>query len=252
MSYNVDSCQTKEVEIMRIAICDNELFYVKDIVERIKKYEFHDTKPTIIDGYVQGTQLLDAFRVEPYDIVFLDIELGEDMNGIEIAKVMKDIKPNCIFIFITAYHCYLTESMWLGADLFIDKPVNSELFDMELQHAYHVYKRLNRTVKFATTDGKVYIKTDDIIYLETSYGKYKLKTTKRHYYGNLKRIIKSRQQLLDYHFFPLNRSIIINFKHVKSFCFDYVTMSNDDILPLTKRIRKEFKEKYFDFVDKEM
>ena len=48
---------------MRIAICDNELFYVEDIMERIEKYEFHDTKPTIIDGFIQGTQLLDAFRI---------------------------------------------------------------------------------------------------------------------------------------------------------------------------------------------
>ena len=102
---------------MRIAICDNELFYVEDIMERIEKYEFHDTKPTIIDGFIQGSQLLDAFRVEPYDIVFLDIELGETLNGIELAKIMLDIKPNCIFVFITAYHYYLPESMWIGANV---------------------------------------------------------------------------------------------------------------------------------------
>lgn len=237
---------------MRIAICDNELFYVEDIMERIEKYEFHNTKPTIIDGFIQGTQLLDAFLIEPYDIVFLDIELGETLNGIELAKMMLDIKPNCIFVFITAYHYYLPESMWLGADLFIDKPIDYNLLDRELEHAFQVYKRLNRTVTFSTTEGKTHIKTNEIIYLETSYGKYKLKTTNHHYYGNLKTIKKARQQLLDYHFFPLNRSIIINFKHVKSFYFDYVVMSNDDMLPLTKRIRKEFREKYFDYVEKEM
>lgn len=185
---------------MRIAICDNKLFYVEDIMERIEKYEFHDTKSTIIDGFIQGTQLLDAFRIEPYDIVFLDIELGESLNGIELAKMMLDIKPNCIFIFITAYHYYLPESMWLGADLFIDKPIDYDLLDRELEHAFQVYKRLNRTVTFSTTEGKIHIKTNEIIYLETSYGKYKLKTTNHHYYGNLKTIKKARQQLLDYHF----------------------------------------------------
>lgn len=186
---------------MRIAICDNELFYVEDIMERIEKYEFHDTKPAIIDGFIQGTQLLDAFRIEPYDIVLLDIELGETLNGIELAKMMLDIKPNCIFVFITAYHYYLPESMWLGADLFIDKPIDYDLLDRELEHAFQVYKRLNRTVTFSTTEGKIHIKTNEIIYLETSYGKYKLKTTNHHYYGNLKTIKKARQQLLDYHFF---------------------------------------------------
>lgn len=237
---------------MRIAICDDELFYVQNIMERIKNYEFHDTKPTIIDGYTNGNELIDAFRIEPYDLVFLDIELDNSQNGIELAKMIKDIKANCIFIFITAYHYYLPESMWIGADLFIDKPIDQKLFQRELHHANQVYKRLNHTVLFSTTEGKVYIKTDQILYLETSYGKYKLKTTKHHYFGNLKTITKSKQQLLEYHFFQLNRSIIINFKHVKSFCFDYITMTNDDILPLTKRIRKEFKEKYFNFIDKEM
>lgn len=109
---------------MRIAICDDELFYVQNIMERIKSYEFHDTKPTIIDGYTNGNELIDAFRIEPYDLVFLDIELDDSQNGIELAKMIKDIKANCIFIFITAYHYYLPESMWIGADLFIDKPIN--------------------------------------------------------------------------------------------------------------------------------
>lgn len=237
---------------MRIAICDNELFYIEKIKERIEKYEFHDTKPTTIDCFIQGSRLLDAFRIEPYDIIFLDIELGEALNDIEIAKIMLNIKPNCIFVFITAYHYYLPESMWLGADLFIDKPIDYNLLDKELEHAFQVYQRLNRTVTFSTTEGKIHVKTHEIIYLETCYGKYKLKTTKRHYYGNIKANYKTRQQLLDYRFFRLNRSIIINFKHVKSFHFDYVVMSNDDMLPLTKRIRKEFREKYFDYVEKEM
>ena len=95
---------------MRIAICDDELFYVQNIMERIKSYEFHDTKPTIIDGYTNGNELIDAFRIEPYDLVFLDIELDDCHNGTELAKTINNIQANCIFIFITAYLYSFLES----------------------------------------------------------------------------------------------------------------------------------------------
>lgn len=237
---------------MRIAICDNELFYVQNISERIRQFELQKNEFNIIDEYTCGQELLNQFQREPYDLVFLDIELNEQYSGIDVAKKIKTMKTNCIFIFITAYHQYYPESMWLGADLFIDKPIDNDLFMKELQHAFQVYKQLNRTILFSTTEGKVYIKTNQILYLETSYGKYKLKTVNHHYFGNIKTITKAKQQLLDYQFFPLNRSLIINFKYVRSFHFAHIIMSNDDILPLTKRIRKEFKEKYYDYIDKEM
>lgn len=237
---------------MRIAVCDNELFYVQNISERIRQFELQYDQYNIIDGYTCGNDLLNNFQLEPYDLVFLDIELDENYSGIEIAKKIKVMKSNCIFIFITAYHQYYPESIWLGADLFIDKPIDHNLFTKELQHAFQVYKQLNQTILFSTTEGKVYIKTNQILYLETSYGKYKLKTVNRHYFGNVKAITRAKQQLLDYQFFPLNRSLIINFKYVRSFHFDHIIMSNDDILPLTKRVRKEFKEKYYDYIDKGM
>lgn len=237
---------------MRIAICDDELFYVQNITERIRQFEFQENLSNIIDGYTCGNDLLNSFQLEPYDLVFLDIELDEQNSGIEVAKQIKKMKSNCIFIFITAYHQYYPESMWLGADLFIDKPIDNELFIKELQHAFQVHKQLNRTVLFSTTEGKIYIKTNQILYLETSYGKYKLKTTNQNYFGNVKAIAKAKQQLLDYQFFQLNRSLLINFKYVRSFHFDHIIMTNDDILPLTKRVRKEFKEKYFNYIDKEI
>lgn len=237
---------------MRIAICDNEQFYVQDILERVKNYEIKDIVPNVIDCFSNGNDLLNAFQREPYDLVYLDIELDSQENGIEIAKKLKILKANCIFVFITSYPNYVHESIWVGVDQFINKPIDDTLFNQELKHAVHLYKSLNRTLLFSTTVGKKYIKTDKILYLETSYGKYKLCTVERPFFGSLKSIRNVRQQLLDYHFFQLNRSIIINFKHVFSFKFDYVIMSNEDMLPLTRRKRKEFKEKYFDYIDKEM
>ena len=72
---------------MRIAICDDELFYVQNIMERIKNYEFHDTKPTIIDGYTNGNELIDASR-HPKTIVRIPIDKKLAKNDFMRLKVI--------------------------------------------------------------------------------------------------------------------------------------------------------------------
>lgn len=236
---------------MKIAVCDDEEFYVNDILERINQFGIEDIVPNKFEGYSNAQKLLDDYSLIRYDLVFLDIEL-KDYNGMDIAKEIKRINPECLIVFISAYKEYIPESYWIGASQFFIKPIDDKVFNRHLKKLVNYYKKLNRSITFNTTLGSKLIKTNNIIYLETCYSTYKLHTTTGTYYGNSKAVMDTKKKLLEYNFFQLNRSIIINFKYVDTFKSDSLRMINNDELTITKRKRKEFKEKYFDYVDKEI
>ena len=67
---------------MRIAICDDEVFMVQILEEKIKKL----LPDAVIDIYLSGDELI-ASGSKP-DILFLDIQMP-GMDGMETAKMLR-------------------------------------------------------------------------------------------------------------------------------------------------------------------
>lgn len=65
------------------------------------------------------------------DVAFLDIELP-GMNGIELAKKMKDINPDMNIVFVTGFAEYALEALGLHASGYVLKPVSPEQVKAEL------------------------------------------------------------------------------------------------------------------------
>ena len=236
---------------MKIVVCDDEEYYVNNILERIRNFGVEDIQPNKFDGFTDPEEFMESFKFVRYDLVYLDIEFKEK-NGIEMAYQIKDIMPECIIVFVSGYSDYIPESYWVGAAQFITKPIKDSLFEKELRRSVDRYTQLNRCVVFNTSGGTKYIKTDDIVYIETSYDTYKLFTPRTQYFGNSKSIKQTKKDLLNYNFYQLNRSIIINFKHVDTFTYEDITMTNKHELHITKKKRKDFKVKYREFINKEL
>lgn len=241
----------KEGVIMKIAICDDEEYFANEILERIEKYEIFDVLPNRFDCFYDPDDLLARFDHYQYDLVYLDIEFPK-VNGIDIAFEIKRRKPNCMIIFVTNHEQYVHESHEVEAFQYIEKPINDKFFIRELERAIQKYKKLSKSILFHTDDGKKFVKTSDIIYLETHYPTYKLITTQsKSYYGKFKKVQDARKELIENHFYKLNRSIIINLNYIDTFDNESITMINNDELPLTKTKRTEFKTIYYHFIDKE-
>ena len=65
------------------------------------------------------------------DVAFLDIEMPE-INGVELAKKLKEIKPTINIIFVTGYSEYALSAYTLHASGYLTKPVNSQQILAEL------------------------------------------------------------------------------------------------------------------------
>lgn len=76
----------------------------------------------------------------PVDMAVLDIELPE-MNGIELGRLLKQINPNVILIYISAHDEYAMQAYRLHAPVYLEKPYSRE----DVRYAIHTAKLFQRT-----------------------------------------------------------------------------------------------------------
>ena len=73
---------------------------------------------------------------ETIDLAFLDIEMP-GCNGIQLAKKLKGANPMVNIVFVTAYDHYAVDAYRLHASGYVNKPVNAQKVQAELDNLRH-------------------------------------------------------------------------------------------------------------------
>ena len=109
---------------MNLLIADDENLELKVLEKTIKKHFVDELEIFASSNGRKASQICD--EVKP-DIALLDIEMP-GMNGIELAKYIKEKYAECIIIFITAYDRfdYAIEAMHIKAFDYLLKPWKEE------------------------------------------------------------------------------------------------------------------------------
>lgn len=109
---------------MNLLIADDENLELKVLEKTVKKHFVDELEIFASSNGRKASQICD--EVKP-DIALLDIEMP-GMNGIELAKYIKEKYVECIIIFITAYDRfdYAIEAMHIKAFDYLLKPWKEE------------------------------------------------------------------------------------------------------------------------------
>lgn len=227
---------------MKIAICDDESWFIRIITEYLEEYRITCEEPLSIHGYQNPRMLLADCKNMAYDIVYLDIEL-EDVSGIRVAEKLRESNPYILIIFITSHMQYVQDSYTVKAFQYLSKPLeDKDFFMIELTRAIKELKNGQASFEFNLEKGVSYIQTNEIIYLSTSYKTFKLQTVDNSYFGNIKTVMKTRDKLQEFNFYKIHRSTTINLAHVTKFDRDFVTMTNGETLAISREKTKEFRK----------
>jgi len=245
--FFIPNLRRKEGKEMRIGVCDDNYHVVQDILGRLPDAQIDDDKPNEYEGFINGHDLLSRFRSKKFDLVFLDIEMP-GVDGIKLAKEIRKLNYDCIIIFVSAYLSYIHESYRVDAFQFITKPVNAKLFNEEISRAIRIYKNNNRSFLFYTAQGSKLIRLKDIVYIETSYRYFRVKTHQDSYYGSARTFLYQKKLLLEGSFTMTDRSIMVNLQHVDVFDKNTVTLTDGSVIEISRKKVKEFKREYFKYM----
>ncbi|MEG2187300.1 MAG: response regulator [Clostridia bacterium] len=117
---------------MNIIAADDERIALQLLISSI-----HEAVPEAqVHGFGSGEEALAFGSENPCEVAFLDINMS-DVDGIALAKHLKQVNPMVNIIFVTAYKKYAMEALSLHSSGYIMKPATKEKIEHELEHLRH-------------------------------------------------------------------------------------------------------------------
>ena len=105
-----------------------------------------------VEGFAGPLEALDWLENHTPDIALLDIDMP-GMNGLELARRIRDMHPDTAVIFLTGYLEYALDAFQLHASGYLMKPINREKLASEVEYALSGRNRGKASNVFAKTFG---------------------------------------------------------------------------------------------------
>ena len=229
---------------MRIAVCDDEeLFRIefKNVLDKALVNVDYD-----IDTFSGGSSLYEAFLKEPFDLVFLDIEMP-GIDGITLAKRLRAISENVHIVFLTSHIEYALEGYEVNALRYLVKPVDMNKLGEVLKYVQD--KKNNSRQIMIREDGEdIVIDISDIIYMESMDKNVRIVTSKREYVTRYN-ISDYEEELKNSGFLRIHRGYLISLSKVKKIVKNDVVMDGDISLPVSRSNLKALKDSLYTYVE---
>lgn len=227
-----------------IAIIDDEKAARDELEFMMEKYFSQCNVVTM----ASGNEFLDFKDKEKLSIVFLDIHLG-DIDGLAIAKMIKELNNEIIIVLVTAYDKYALKSYEIGVFDYITKPIIEHRFESLVRRIESETDVLKRKMLSITSNKITYvINTEDIIYIEYLNRKTTIVTDRGSFNTTLS-LNKLLSLLPCSNFFRTHKSYIVNIDFIESIELDYATYYDINIIgqerlkiPLSRNKVKELKQ----------
>ena len=193
---------------MRILIADDEPLALSRLLRLLNTLGY-----TEVDTIEDATHIVPAFLKQPYDLVFLDINMPH-ISGLEVAYALRHHDPKLAIIFQTAYASHALEAFNVGAMGYLVKPFSIE--DLKKTIA-RIVPQAPQAPYILSKNGEHYymLKPQEIFYIKADLTEVMLRTVKGFSYYAQK--ISDVQTLLEAHgFVRIHRSYLINLDAIKS------------------------------------
>jgi two-component system response regulator LytT len=229
---------------MRIAVCDDEeLFRIefKTILDKVLVNSEYD-----IDTFSGGSSLYEAFLKNPFDLVFLDIEMP-GIDGITLAKRLRAVSENVQIVFLTSHIEYALEGYEVNALRYLVKPVDMNKLSEVLKYIQDK-KNNSRQIMIKQEGEDIVIDISDVIYIESLDKNVRIVTSKSEYITRYN-ISDYEEELKNSGFFRSHRSYLISLSKVKKIVKNDVIMDGDISLPVSRSNVKALKEALYAYVE---
>ena len=234
---------------VKIAVCDDEVYFQDRIKELLQKYFKENGLAVSIDLYESGAAFCsnpDNFKA--YDVVFLDIEMGE-MNGMETAYAIREQNEDVDIVFVTVMLDYATEGYRVDAVRYIIKDDLEQLLPECKDTILQKRRKTTAKMEFPFVGGKRLVPLEDILYIESRSHQlwFERNGVQMYMYGQINDLQK---QLADFSFIRPHQSFLVNLKYIEQIRNYTIYMTNGMEIPVTKPRYGEVKEKFLNYKEK--
>ena len=234
---------------MNFVICDDDKADAGRLRALLEKYCKESGISLNIYEFNSGGEQLSAINND-IDVIFLDINM-DDMDGLTIAKRIREKMEEVPIILVTAFMSYALDGYKVRASRFLLKDDLDNTFTECMDDIMKEIRRKSKIIVLDCVEGEVRIKANDIIMIETS-GHKNIICLKERRYQIYEKLDILTEKLKEYGFLRVHNSYLVNMGHIRSINNYTLTLDDERQLPVPKARYKQVKQEYTLFVGKEL
>lgn len=198
--------------MIRIAIVEDEEYYVKQLTGYLEEYQKSESVEFDITVYRDGDAITAEYKAQ-FDIILMDIQM-KFVDGMTAAEEIRKIDSEVVIIFITNMTQYAIRGYEVDALDYVLKPVSYFAFSEKLKRAVSKLKKRKSSYIMLTVKGGIMrVDVSNIYYVESSGHTLIYHTAGGDYLtsGTMK---AAEEELGEFGFSRGNKCYLINLDHV--------------------------------------
>ena len=231
--------------MLNIAICDDEK-YIRDF---LKKSVLDCLAKADIEGNISvfddGQPLVDLYREDKahFDLILLDITMKK-CDGMTTAKLIRSVDSKVMIVFVTSSAEYVFSGYEVRAFRYILKPELLHGFPGVFRECLEELTKSNEVrFTFQKASETVSIPLREIYYFESDKRIITVKTANEEF-SFYEKLDKIEEQLQKQDFVRCHQSFLVNAKKISSVRVSDLTLTNGEVIPISKRRAKETNEAF--------
>ena len=225
--------------MIRIAVCDDDLMYLKSLKGLFSAALKKADLSADVSFFTTGNDIINDFLCHrPFDIVILDIDMP-DIDGKTVAQKLRIIDSSFFLVFLTAYKSEVYNTIPYRINAFISKDCDTAFIISELSRVFREYKdyspqfemftvlqrNMKQVIRIPTSDIFYFYCARKTTYLVTGTEELRLVTDRFSYIADSYR---------DKGFFEVCRGCMVNISKVKVIRNSEIVLDNDRRLHLSR------------------
>ena len=236
--------------MIKIAICDDEKIFLSHFRSQLNQICVSLDLRVDICEYIQSEVLLHHHELSNFDIVFLDIDMPK-ISGFETAQKIREISIDTPIVFVTSRDDLVYNSFEYQPFHFIRKNPADKLYP-NIEHVMNkLVQHFNKFKTLSITNaetGLTIIPARQIIYIksEKHYLYYYLSKGLINPLKERNNITYIAKQCDTLGLIKIHQRYLVNLFHIAKLdtMLNQVTMSNGEVIPISKQYKSSIVEKY--------
>ncbi|MCM1523913.1 MAG: LytTR family DNA-binding domain-containing protein [Ruminococcus sp.] len=229
-----------------IALCDDDSEQIRNLRQLICQWSENKPFAVNIAEYESAEQFLFEYPDNPCGLLLLDIEM-RGINGMELAKKLRDSGNILPIVFITGYSDYISQGYDVQALHYLLKPVEKDRLFAVLDR-YAAKNSRSEDIILQTKDGIYHIDIDTITYME-AFGR----KTAVHFLDQT--VTECSMKIGSFEnmkgFIHCHRSYMVNLRRVTSISKNALILETGEEVPLSRRLYNDVNKSFIEFYTKQ-
>ncbi len=216
----------------RIAVTDNSPADRAYLISLLTQWSSARQIPTTPEQFPSAEAFLFTYAEDKnWDILLLDIMMGK-MNGMTLAKTVRETNSAVQIIFITGFPDFMAEGYEVSAIHYLMKPVSEEKLFSALDKAAANLAKAEKRLPVTYDRQTDLVPLSQITYVESQRQYVLIHTAGTTY--KMKCSLTEIESHLDEYFIKCQRSFIVNLRRVKRINPDCVTLTTGESVPISR------------------